>query len=96
MTKKAPSLAELNVVSIAGQNADPPSHRTLRRLAIGKKLVPIEDDPNRELLLLWNSGPRDVEIVNEHGERLSKLSPSGEDFVYYPGQRGSISARVVA
>jgi hypothetical protein len=96
MAKKAISLAELNVVSIANQNANLPSQRTVRHLEIGKKAVPIEDDPNRELLLVWNSGPKDVEIINEEGERLSKLTPAGNDFVYYPGQRGPISARVVA
>ena len=96
MAKKAASLAELNIVCIANQNANLPSQRTVRHLEVGKKPVPIEDDPRRELLLVWNSGPKDVEIINEDGERLSKLTPAGNDFVYYPGERGPISARVVA
>ena len=71
-----------------------PWRRTLRRLEVGKRPVPIEDDPSRELLLVWNSGPRGVEIIDEGGERLSRLTPAGNDFVYYPGERGPISARV--
>ena len=96
MAKKVTSFAELNIVSIAHQDAGVPGRRTLRHLEIGKKAVPIDDDPGRQRLLVWNSGPKDVEIIDESGERLSKLTPAGNDFVYYPEQRGPISARVVA
>ena len=96
MVKKAVPRAELNVVLIADRDDGRRLERTLRRLEIGKRLVRIEDDPARQLLLVWNSGPTDVEIVNDEGERLSTLKSAGGDFVYYPSQRCPISARVVA
>ncbi len=94
---KVPPAAELVTVVIFGRTAEGPRRHITRRLKVGKKPVPIEDVPERELMLVWNSGPTDVEILNAEGERLSKLSSAGgSDFVYYPTQREPIVARVVA
>jgi hypothetical protein len=94
---KASPAAELVTVVIFERTSGGPRRHITRRLKIGKKPVLIEDVPERELILAWNSGPTDVEILNEGGERLSRLSSTGGgDFVYYPTQRDPIVARVVA
>ncbi len=94
---KGPPAAELVTVVILGKQPGGPLRHITRRLRVGKKPVPIEDVPGRELLLVWNSGPTDVEILDREGKRLSTLSSSVEsDFVYYPSQREPIVARVVA
>jgi hypothetical protein len=94
---KVPPAAELVTVVIFGRTAEGSRRHITRRQKIGKKPVPIEDVPERELMLVWNSGPTDVEILNAEGERLSRLSSTGGgDFVYYPTQREPIVARVVA
>ncbi|MGD0394788.1 MAG: hypothetical protein ABSC41_19355 [Acidimicrobiales bacterium] len=94
---KVPPAAELVTVMIFERTSEGSRRHITRRLKVGKKPVPIEDVPERELILVWNSGPTDVEILNEEGERLSKLSSTeGSDFVCYPTQRERIVARVVA
>ncbi len=96
MPKGSPAAELVTVVILEKQPGGPLRHIT-RRLKVGKKPVLIDDTPERELILVWNSGPTDVEILNEEGETLSTLSSSWEsDFVYYPGQREPIVARVVA